>query len=332
MTPSDSIRFIVNPNAGFRRDKRAIIDLIKLHCNTRDFEIKLTTGPGHATVLASEAASLDYGIVVAVGGDGTVNEVATGLVGTETALGIIPRGSGNGLARSLGIPIHPLSSTLRVLRDGVVRRIDVGCAGERYFFVVTGIGFDASVGLKFNSTTRRGPLPYFLIAAREFASYQPETLTINYDEHSLEFSPFLLTIANTQQYGNGAIIAPHAKPDDGLLDLCIVEPMSLLTAVVHVGRLFTGTIDRAPMISYRRAKEFEIIKPGVILYHVDGEALYGKESLKISVKPGALKVITPPPRQPFHFFSHANRSRLAGLRQVPRAWKSQNTIGRHHRR
>jgi len=288
--PSRNFFFIVNPISGFRRDKSNLINLI--HAQFPASDIELTAAPGEATRLATEAAKLGYAIVAAVGGDGTVNEVASGLVDTDTVLGVIPRGSGNGLARGLGIPISPVES-LQVLNVGAARTIDVGCAAHRHFFAVCGVGFDANVGRKFNTASWRGPLPYFLIAAQEFVGYQPEPLRLNVHDQQWEKAPFLITIANTQQYGNGAIIAPHAQPDDGLLDMCVVEPIGWLEAFKYVPRLFNGTLDRVPIISYQRVREIAIEKDGPILFHVDGEAMTCEGLLKISVKPHALRVITP---------------------------------------
>ncbi len=300
---SDKLRFIINPIAGFRRDKSDIVNLIHACFHDSGFEIAMTSAPGDATHLAREAAALNYKAVIAIGGDGTVNEVASGLVGTNTALGIIPRGSGNGLARGLDIPIQSRLA-LSVVQQGMTKFIDVGSAAHRYFFAVTGVGFDARVGMKFNHASWRGPLPYFMIAAREFVSYQPEALKVKLNGQRLELAPFLLTIANTQQYGNGAVIAPHAKPDDGILEMCIVDPLTVWSAMMHAPKLFNGTIDRAPFMNYRHVTTLEIEKPGAILFHVDGEAQTCHDHLKISILPRALKVLTPLLSPSFS--SHAN--------------------------
>lgn len=288
----DKIRFVINPIAGFRRDKSDIINLIHALFRDDGFEIAMTAAPGDATLLAREAAAQNYKAVIAIGGDGTVNEVASGLVGTNTALGIIPRGSGNGLARGLALPIAP-KAALEVVQHGARKTIDVGSAGHRFFFAVTGVGFDARVGMKFNHASWRGPVPYFMIAAREFVSYHPEMLRVKLDEQQLELAPFTLTIANTQQYGNGAVIAPHAQPDDGVLDMCIVAPLTLWSVMAHGPKLFNGTIDRAPFMRYRHVTSLEIEKDGPILFHVDGEAQTCNERLKISILPHALHVLTP---------------------------------------
>jgi len=289
---SQRIKFIINPIAGFRRDKSFIEELIHRRCKDLAFVIAHTDGPGDATRLAREAAAAGDRMVVAVGGDGTVNETASGLVGSETALGIIPRGSGNGLARSLNIPLH-VNDALEVICTGKEHHIDAGRAAHRYFFVVTGVGFDASVGHKFNSAPLRGPLPYFYIAAREFANYQPEPLRLHLEDGVMEMTPFLVTIANTAQYGNGAIIAPHARPDDGVLEVCVIQPMNFAEFVMNAPKLFNGTADTIPQITYYRSQTATIEKTGPVLFHVDGEAQISEGPVKVSVLPQALKVIVP---------------------------------------
>jgi YegS/Rv2252/BmrU family lipid kinase len=289
---SQKIRFIINPIAGFRRDKSFIEELIHQRCKKLDYAIVHTSGPGEATRLAQEAAAAGCRAVVAVGGDGTVNETASGLVGSETALGIIPRGSGNGLARSLNVPLQP-AHALEVICTGKEHRIDAGRAAHRYFFVVTGVGFDASVGSKFNAAPLRGPLPYFYIAAREFANYHPEPMRLRLEDSVMEMTPFLVTIANTEQYGNGAIIAPHARPDDGVLEVCVVEPMNFAEFLLQAPKLFNGKADTIPQITYYHSKMATIEKSGPVLFHVDGEAQMSEGPVDVSVLPRALKVIVP---------------------------------------
>jgi YegS/Rv2252/BmrU family lipid kinase len=286
------IKFIINPIAGFRRDKSFIEARIQQRCKDLDFAIVHTTGPGDATRLAQEAAAENYQIVVAIGGDGTVNETASGLVGTDTALGIIPRGSGNGLARSLGIPLPP-AKALEVICTGKAHRIDAGRAAHLYFFGVTGVGFDASVSHKFKTAAWRGPVPYFYLAAKEFAGYQPEPLRLRLENQVIEMTPLLVTIANVEQYGNGAIIAPHAKPDDGVFEVCVVQPLNFAEFVMHAPKLFNGKAEAIPMISYYRSTIATIEKSGPVLFHVDGEAQMAESPINFSVLPRALKVIVP---------------------------------------
>jgi diacylglycerol kinase family enzyme len=185
------------------------------------------------------------------------------------------------------------AEALEIICGGKVHRIDAGRAAHRYFFVVTGVGFDASVGQKFNTAAWRGPLPYFYIAAREFANYQPEPLRLCLENDVIDITPFLVTIANTEQYGNGAIIAPHAKPDDGILEVCVVDPMNFAEFVMNAPKLFNGTANEIPLITYYRAQSAVIEKSGPVLFHVDGEAQVSDGPIKISVLPQALKVIVP---------------------------------------
>jgi YegS/Rv2252/BmrU family lipid kinase len=288
----EKIKFIINPNAGFRRDKSFVENLIRRRCADLDFAIVHTTGPGDATQLAQQATQEGCTTVVAVGGDGTVNETASGLVGTETALGVIPRGSGDGLARSLNIPLQA-TKALEVIRNGKAYHIDAGRAAHRYFFVVAGVGFDASISHQFKAATWRGPVPYFYLAAREFANYQTEALRLCLEDNVMEITPFFVTIANTQQYGNGAVIAPHARPDDGILEVCVVQPMNFAEFVMSVPKLFNGKADTIPSLTYYRTRHAAIEKPGTILFHVDGEAEIFQDKIEISVLPQALKVIVP---------------------------------------
>ncbi len=289
---SQKIKFIINSNAGFRRDKSYIENLIRRRCRSLDFIIEHTSGPGDATRLAQQAAGEGYTTVVAVGGDGTVNETASGLVGTETALAIIPRGSGNGLARSLNIPLQA-AKALEVIATGKTYRIDAGRAAHRYFFVVAGVGFDANISHKFNAATWRGPVPYFYLAAREFANYQPEPLRLRLEDNVMEITPFLVTVANTQQYGNGAVIAPHARPDDGILEVCVVQPINFAEFVMSARKLFNGKADTIPSLNYYRSKHATIEKSGSLLFHIDGEAEISQDKIEISVLPQALNVIVP---------------------------------------
>ena len=289
---AQKIKVIVNPIAGFRRDKQFIIERLEQLAKDAVVVIEKTTGRGHAKLLAEDAARDGFDTVVAVGGDGTVNEVASGLVGTDSALAIIPRGSGNGLARSLGIPLNP-EGALRLLTNGQRRRIDAGRAAHRHFFVVTGVGFDASVGKQFDGTYWRGPLPYFYLGIKELITYKPPTLQLRFEKQILTLQPFLITVANTCQYGNGAMIAPHARCDDGQLDICVVNSFNRLSILRHLPNLFNGTIDRMPSLRYYRSAEIVIEGDGPLLFHVDGEPNVTEGALHISVLPQALQVIVP---------------------------------------
>lgn len=290
------VKFILNPVAGKRRAPEKIVSLLQqeLGDSSWDFDIVLTERRGHGYHLAKEAVAEGYQLVVAVGGDGTVKEVASGLVHTGVALGIIPTGSGNGLARDLDIPLN-LKGAFRVLLSGKESKVDTGVINGRYFFSTAGLGFDARVGLLYNQRGkgRRGILPYFYIGVKEFFFYRPEPIQVQIDEYRLKVTPLLITIANCRQYGSGAQIAPRAKIDDGLLDLCILKTMSLPQALISLPKLFTGKIDSIPQMDYHQIAQAEIIreKPGPI--HLDGDPFIEPPILRISIIPKSLVVWAP---------------------------------------
>jgi diacylglycerol kinase (ATP) len=240
-----------------------------------------------------EAVSRQMDMVVAVGGDGTINEVGRGLVGSDVILGIIPAGSGNGFARNFNIPFN-IRKSIELLKRPAIKRIDVGKINDHYFFNVAGIGLDAEISAHFERFGFRGPLPYFMIGFREFFRYRPEPVIVDLNNHeNLHFAPVVLSIANGPQYGNGAIIAPHAKPDDGLLDFCVFSSISILKAVVNMQRLFNGTIDQlSEMKIYQSAKgKIQREKEGFI--HTDGDHHLESGELKIEVLPAQLNMAIP---------------------------------------
>lgn len=290
-------KFVLNPVAGMRRAPGKIVSLLRreLRDSLWDFDIILTERRGHGYYLAKDAVKQGYELVVAIGGDGTVKEVASGLVHTGVALGIIPTGSGNGLARDLRIPLN-LKGACRALLRGSRREVDTGVINGKYFFSTAGLGFDARIGLLYNQRgkrRRRGVLPYFYIGVKEYFLYQPELLQMRIDRDNIRVSPLLITIANCRQYGGGAQIAPRAKIDDGLLDLCILRNLSLLQALIKLPKLFTGKIDSIPQMDYYQIAQTEIIreKPGPI--HMDGDPFIEAPQLKVSILPRSLVVWAP---------------------------------------
>ncbi len=288
------VKLVYNPKSGLMRSPAIIRRLIEHTLEEAPFvyDFAQTNYRGHAREIAAQAAADGYDAVVAVGGDGTANEVASGLLYTPCALGIIPIGSGNGLARGLSIPIS-VRRAARLLLDGSIRLFDAGQIEDRYFFVVTGIGFDALIGKLFDDRSLRGPLPYFYIGVREFFFYRPETFTLMFDDKKLTVRALLVTIANSKQWGNGVFIAPHAEPDDGLLDVCILHRINALRAMYHFPKLFTGKIDKVREYERYQTTSLKIIreKPGP--FHVDGEPVEAQTTLHITIKPHALRVIVP---------------------------------------
>ena len=288
------VKFIYNPKSGLMRTPLLIRKLVELTLADAafTFDFSETEYRGHAHQLARQAVAEGYDAVVAIGGDGTANEVASALLYTPVALGIIPIGSGNGLARGLSVPVS-VRRAARLLLDGTTRVIDAGCIQDRHFFIVTGIGFDALIGKLFDDRSLRGPLPYFYIGVREFFFYRPELFTLEFNSHRVTVRALLVTIANTRQWGNGVIVAPHAEPDDGLLDICILHRIGLLRAIWHLPKLFTGKIDKIREYERYQATSIKITreKPGP--FHVDGEPVEAPVDLEITIKHNALKVIVP---------------------------------------
>ena len=290
-----TIYVIVNPAAGRgKADINAILPAL-LSSRRLAWEVHRTEGRGHATELARAAAARGVDLVVAAGGDGTANEVASGLVDTEAVLGLMPVGSGNALARALGIPINP-AKALEDSLDGDVRAIDVGTVAGRYFFSTAGVGLDAVVSHLYGDRPggRRGFLPYLVLTMRAFASYEPTLTVITLDDGlEIHTCPTIATVANTSQFGNGAIIAPGALPDDGLLDLCVIEHTGPLRALWHSRRLFSGTIDRMPGVRLFRSRGIRITRPCAGLLQVDGEALEAPAALNVELLPRALRIAVP---------------------------------------
>ncbi len=287
------VRFIRNPKSGIVRTQQLIHKYIEWNFEDAfEFEFSETSYPGHAHELARDAVNLGYDAVVAMGGDGTTNEIGSALIHTNTALGIIPLGSGNGLARGLHIPLSPTKAA-NVLKSGALRTIDAARIEDKIFFIVTGMGFDAVVGKIFNQQQVRGLLPYFTIGFREYFSYKPEVFVIRFDDTQTIATALFVTIANLKGWGGGAIISPEARFDDGLLDICIMHRAPTWYVLANLYKLFTGGVVKLRKYSRYQAKSLEIIreKPGP--FHFDGEVHDAGSTLTVSVLPGALKVIVP---------------------------------------
>ena len=291
------IAFIINPiSGGVRPDAaRARAELASAIVDRHGdpAEVFVTDRPGHARELTKAAVARGARLVMAWGGDGTINEVASELVFGETPLGIVPAGSGNGLARQMSIGPKP-ADAIRQAIAAEPRRIDVGELDNRIFVNVAGIGLDAHVAWRFNErgTRRRGLATYASIAGRALMTYEPATYTIRTgdDEPRAPVRAVMITIANSPEFGNGAIIAPGARVDDGELDLVVLEERSRFSTITQLPRLFQGTVDRATGCSIRRIRRASIESERPMVYHVDGESVSGGTSLRVRVHPGALYV------------------------------------------
>ena len=295
MQEKKTIWFLVNPISG-TSDKMAIIRSIPQYFPQERFDVRImcTTHKGHAAEMASEAAERGVDIVVAVGGDGTVNETARALIHTQTALGIVPCGSGNGLARHLYLPLNT-DGALQVISECNIHTLDYGLINGQPFFCTAGVGFDAFLSYKFNMSNRRGLATYVENALREGVKYQPETYELEIKDDDSEnvqtYKAFLITCANASQYGNDFYIAPHASMSDGLMDVTIMEPFNLLEAPQIAYQLVSRTIDSNSRIKTFRCREMTIHRkqPGVI--HYDGDPKESEADVHVQLVPRDIRMV-----------------------------------------
>ena len=282
-------RFIVNLRSG--RARKAL-PAVRTFAAQRGAEIVLTERTRHACELAATAHSDGCELIVAVGGDGTMNEVASALIDTSATLGLIPCGSGDGLGRHLGIHGSP-EHALHILATGSSRSIDTGIADGHPFVTAAGIGFEAEIARRFNALERRGFLGYLTTSARTFRQWNPQHYVVHQGDAHHMITAFTLVVANTDQYGNNAIIAPGARADDGLLDLCAIPPVTLWNAAPLLTRLFSGSLNRQKSVYLRRAEHFTIERssPGPI--HTDGEVHEAGAVIEFTIRPASLRIMTP---------------------------------------
>lgn len=286
---------IINPKSG-TTSKTGVAPRIVKALTKAGFAVSThtTTGPGDATGAARKAASAGFHGVLACGGDGTVNEVATGLCGTRTALGIIPLGSGNGLARHLGIPIDDRAATRVIERDNIID-CDYCTVNGRPFFCTFGVGFDAVVSHNFARRPGRGLVNYLKSVIDVFLKYSPETYSIRTGDRTITEKAFLIVCCNASQYGNNAYIAPGASITDGLLDLAIVHDTNIIQNLRLGADLITGLLYKNKHIDFFRTKEVTITRssdtPEAI--HIDGEPVTMASPMHVMIHPGELRVFGP---------------------------------------
>lgn len=283
--------FVINPISG-GKNKQTFKKVALQHLNEELFlpEFVFSKGVHHAEQLAKEGIKKGFEIIVAVGGDGTINEVAKALLGTGITLGIIPKGSGNGLARALNIPISE-KAALRMLNRSTVKQIDVGYINGVPFFNMAGMGFDALISSRFAHKKIRGPLGYMKAVFSEIIKYAPLDYVINVDGKVMERKAFMISIANSPQYGNEAYISPKASVEDGLLDICIVKPFHWIYLPKMIYSLFSKTANKTDYVEIILGKKIEITRSKEEEIHVDGEPLTAEKDLEILVVPKSLRVI-----------------------------------------
>ena len=286
--------FVINLNSG-TSSKAAIPGLIENTIDKEkfDYEIVVTQYAGHASEIASRAKDEGKDIVVAVGGDGTVNEVARAIVHSGTALGIIPSGSGNGLARHLLLPMN-VKKAIEVLNECEIRALDYGIINGYPFFCTCGMGFDAFVSQKFAEAGKRGPITYVENVLREGLKYQPETYILQDENGTIKYKAFLISCANASQYGNNAYIAPQASMSDGLMDVIIMEPFDVFEAPQISIDMFNKTLDKSSKIKTFKCRKLHIhrSKPGAI--HYDGDPAMTGEDIDVELVPNGINIVVNP--------------------------------------
>ena len=297
MTDKKRIVFVVNPISG-TQGKKAILKWIdeRLDRSIYDYSIVKTEYAGHASQIAAAAVQDKVDIVVAIGGDGTINEIARSLVHTETALGIIPCGSGNGLARHLRIPMEP-KAAIDILNQDNRLCIDYGKINNIPFFCTCGVGFDAFVSLKFADSGKRGLLTYLENTLHESLTYQPETYEIENEEGTVRYKAWMIACGNASQYGNNAYIAPQASLTDGLMDVTIMEPFTVLDVPSLSFQLFNKTIDQNSRVKTMRAKKIKIHRQKDGVMHFDGDPLMAGKELEVEIIPSGLYVMASPKKK-----------------------------------
>jgi lipid kinase, YegS/Rv2252/BmrU family len=284
----------MNPKSGVG-SKESIPELIEKNIDKElfDYQIANTEYAGHATELAKQAVEDKVGIVVAVGGDGTVNEVGKALINTDTAIGIIPTGSGNGLARHLAIPMN-VKKSLQILNQACIHKLDYGIINGIPFFCTCGMGFDAFISMKFAEAGKRGVVTYVQKVLEEGLKYEPQTYDIEDNEGVHHYKAFLISVANASQYGNNAYIAPQASMSDGLLDIIIMEPFDIIDAPQVAIEMFNKTLDKNSKIKTFKAKRIHIHRKEEGVIHYDGDPIMAGKDVEIKLVSKGIKVVVNP--------------------------------------
>jgi len=292
--PKKKIVFIINPISGvWHTKKNELEEILETHLNKELYEneIIVTESATHATEISRTAVENQADIVVAIGGDGSINQVAKGLIGSKTVLGIIPSGSGNGLAHHLNIPFS-LASAVDVINQGKVIPIDTVSINDDFFVSIAGIGFDALVAQKFSLYKRRGFFSYIQIISQEYLMYRSQKYRLIIDGKILACKALFISFANSNQFGYNTLIAPKAEIDDGLVDVCIFKKVPLVKTPLLAHFLFRKKIDKSHYMEIIKAKEIKVINKNSWV-NIDGEPVQLDQNLKIKVNPLSLNVIVP---------------------------------------
>lgn len=287
------IFFIVNPISG-HHNKNNFPILVDKHIdkNKYDYKIKFTERANHATELALQAIEEDYEYIAAVGGDGTINEVAKCLIGKKQILIIVPLGSGNGLANHLGLPFKIEKHIDEVINNGKVHKIDTATMNGIPFISIAGIGFDALIADYFAKDGNRGFLTYAKLVTEKYPNFKPKEYTLILDDKTtIECKPFFVTFANSNQFGYNAEISPKASVQDGLLDVCIFKKPNILEVPIVATYFIAKQIDKSNFIDIYKAKKIKVIREKEEVANIDGESANMNKDIIVEINPLSLNIL-----------------------------------------
>ncbi len=287
------VLFIINPIAGVNENSKVLTLASKVLSND-EFEVSSveTEYAGHAEFIAKDASKSGFHIVVAVGGDGTINEIGRALLGTSTAMAIIPRGSGNGFARHIGLPIE-IQKSIENIKTGHVLPVDVGLLNNRPFFNVSGIGFDAEISKSFDEAPSRGFWTYFQLVFRKIFSFKGVMLKLKSEVFEKEGQFFMVTFCNTNQFGNNAIIAPDASLLDGHIAITVINRFKFFEMFGLAMKFIKKQIHKSTKVDYFKIKQLSVISNKRIVAHIDGDPYTFDHEVEIRISQEKLNIISP---------------------------------------
>lgn len=293
MPAKKNVLFVVNPVSGYNK-KENIPHLIKsnLDLNRFDYDIRQTRSRGHATELSHQAISDGFDIVVACGGDGTVNEVARALVDTDKILGVLPSGSGNGFAMHIGMGRNTRRA-IQKLNNCLPRKIDSCTVNDAFFLNLAGVGFDALIAYKAENGTRRGLQMYLSMISKEMARFKAENFVVKVDDDIIEGPFTTIAVANSAMYGYNFTVAPLAELSDGLLDIVLVKEASVLRTIGASWRMLNNSLDKSPLVEIKKSREVSISTSRPYYFHIDGESYAFENTLHFKINPKSINVLFP---------------------------------------
>ncbi len=291
----EKILFIVNPISG-HHDKSKFPSIVEklIDKDKYDYTITLTEYGGHAVELTKQAIENQYDIIVAVGGDGTINEVATTMIGASQTFAIVPYGSGNGLARHLHLPLKPDKVITEVINKGVKSKIDTAAMNGVPYISIAGVGFDAIIADFFAQDPHRGIKTYVKLVTKEYLHFQPKKYHLILDgKEEIDCEPFFISFANSNQFGSNAVVSPTASLNDGLLDVCIFKKPNMLQVPYVATRLLTKKIDRTHFVDIHKAQKIQVIRENDEIANIDGEAVMMPKDITVEINPLSLNILLP---------------------------------------